>query len=272
MIVVPAWSMPYVLAGGILLGTFFIDRLAVFTIDRAMRQSFPQVAAGARRLGSGVVWIIGALLAVQEIGVSVEIILVVVGLFGIAAILALREPLESYGARYFSTAYSPFKLGDSIQIGPHAGKVVEVNAMCTVLLSPEDRLIAIPNGMLLREVLVNLTPEAWKELTIPISLAANVDVAPVESQILKSLGKIRNRLDRRFPPVLLVRSRSSQSTELVVSVWIRRPEERDALLVEVNQRIHDALERGRVRPLVLAPSPAPPPPTGSAPPGSPGAP
>ena len=53
----------------------------------------------ARRLASVVVWLVGILLAVQEVGVSVAILLVIVVLFGVAAIIALRIPLENYGAK-----------------------------------------------------------------------------------------------------------------------------------------------------------------------------
>lgn len=186
----PSWTTPYVLAAIILGLTWLVAWLVGLAISRVMQESAPQVGAGARRLASVVVWLVGILLAVQEVGVSVAILLVIVVLFGVAAIIALRIPLENYGAKYFSDVYSPFKAGDSIQIGTHAGKVIEINAMTTVLLSPEDRLLAVPNSLILRETLVNTSPAAWKELTIPISLPGNVDIAPVESEILRSLGKL----------------------------------------------------------------------------------
>jgi small conductance mechanosensitive channel len=252
----PAWTTPYVLAAIILGLTWLVAWLVSLAIAGVMRESAPQVGAGARRLASVVVWLVGILLAVQEVGVSVAILLVVVVLFGIAAIVALRIPLENYGAKYFSDVYSPFKVGDSIQLGTHSGKVIEINAMTTVLLSPEDRLLAVPNSLILRETLVNTTPSAWKELTIPISLPGGVDIAPVESEILRSLAKLRLRLDRRFPPVLATKARTTQSTDLVLTVMIRRPEEREALLVEVNKRVHDAIQGSRGKVVSAAP-PAP---------------
>jgi small conductance mechanosensitive channel len=243
----PDWTTPYLFAAIILGVTWLVAWIAGLVIGGLMRQSAPQVAAGARRSGVVLVWLVGVLLAVQEAGVSIEILLVVVGLFGVAAIIALRIPLENYGAKYFSDVYSPFKVGDSIRVGTFSGKVIEINPMTTVLLSEDDRLVALPNSLLLTETLVNASPQAWKELTIPISLPGNVDVAPLESEILKSLAKLRVRLDKRFPPVIATKARSPQSTDLVLTVMIRRPEERDVLLVEVNKRVHDAMQRTRVR-------------------------
>ena len=105
-------------------------------------------------------------------------------LFGIAAILALRQPLENLGAKYFSDVYSPFRVGDSIAVGAFSGKVIEINAMSTVLLAEDDRLVAIPNSTLMREVVVNASPQAWKKLTVPISVPASADLARVENEIL----------------------------------------------------------------------------------------
>lgn len=243
----PDWTTPYLFAAIILVLTWLVAWIASLVIGGVMRQSAPQVAAGARRLGAVVVWLVGILLTVQEVGVSIEILLVVMCLFAIAAIIALRIPLENFGAKYFSDVYSPFKVGDSIQVGAYSGKVIEINAMTTVLLSEDDRLVALPNSLLLKEALVNASPQAWKELTIPISLPGNVDIAPLESEILKSLAKLRLRLDKRFPPVLATKSRTAQSTDLVLTVMIRRPEERDALLLEVNKRVHAAIDGTRSR-------------------------
>jgi small-conductance mechanosensitive channel len=254
----PDWATPYLFAAIILVLTWLVAWVASFLIRGLMRQSPPQAAAGARRLGVVLVWLVGVLLAVQEAGVSIDLLVLVVGLFAIAAIVALRIPLENFGAKYFSDVYSPFKVGDSIQVGPHAGKVIEINAMTTVLLSEDDKLVALPNSMLLRETLINASPQAWKELTIPISLPGNVDVAPIESEILRSLAKLRLRLDKRFPPVLATKARTAQSTDLVLTVMIRRPEEREALLAEVNKRVHAAIQGTRTRAsLTTSATPAP---------------
>jgi small conductance mechanosensitive channel len=244
---IPAWAFPYLLVAVTLALTWLVAWIASFAIGGLMRQSAPQVAAGARRLAAVVVWLVGILAAVQEVGISIEILLVVVVIFGIAAIIALRIPLENFGAKYFSDVYSPFKVGDSIQVGTFSGKVIEINAMSTVLLADDGRLVALPNSLIMKEALVNVTPQAWKELVVPISLPGNADIAPLESEILKSLAKLRLRLDKRFPPVLATKARTPQSTDLVLTVMIRRPEERDALLLEVNKRVQEAMQRTRVR-------------------------
>ena len=70
----------------------------------------------------------------------------------------------------------PARQGDSLRVGAFSGKVIEINAMATVLLTPDDELVSVPNTAFLREPIVNTTPQAWKELTIPITVRASVDL------------------------------------------------------------------------------------------------
>ncbi|MCI4369645.1 MAG: hypothetical protein L3K09_08820, partial [Thermoplasmata archaeon] len=79
----------------------------------------------------------------------------------------------------------------------------------------------------------------------PITLNANIDLPAFEGDLLRSLSKLRLRLDQRFPPVLTTKSRSAQSTDLLLTLMLRRPEERDAITAEVNKRVVEVLERAR---------------------------
>jgi small conductance mechanosensitive channel len=255
MYVLPAFAVPFVYFGVTIGLTALFGYVAGLVIAGLMRQSNSLVRAGTRQLGMGIVWLVGLVIAVQQIGVGVDIVYLVVALLGITGIVALRQPLENIAARYMSDVYSPFKIGDTIRVGAQAGRVLEINSMCTVILTEDDRLVGLPNSVFLREAVENLTPQAWKELVIPISVAASVDLPTFENDILKALAKIRIRLDQRYPPVFSTKSRSLQATDLVLTVMVGKPEDRDPVLTEVNTRVTDVLQRSRGG--VARPSPAP---------------
>jgi len=242
---IPSMLWPYVLAAITILGTWLLAILVGWILGRLMRHYPPQVAGTARRFGGAVTWILGISLAVQDLGISPDVLLLLIALVGVAAIVALREPLGNVGAKFFTDIYTAFKVGDSIRVAGTSGKVLEINAITTVLLSESNELISVPNSTLIREVVVNTSPQAWKEVTVPISLNANVDLPAFESDLLKSLNKLRFRLDQRFPPVVATRSRTPLSTDLTVTLMLRRPEEREAITAEVNKRVLDVLQHAR---------------------------
>ncbi len=237
--------LPEIYVGAILLGTWIFSYVVSLVLRGLMRQSNPQVTAAAQRLAVVIVWLVGIVFAIQQLGVGVNALLLVLALLGVAAIVALRQPLENFGAKYFADLYTPFKIGDTIRVGDQAGKVIEVNAMSTILLSEDDHLIALPNSQFLKTSVVNLTPQAWKELLIPITLSGSVDLATFESEMMRSLSRLRLRLDRRYPPVFTLKSRTAQSTDMVLTVMIQRPEDRDSVLAEVNSRLSEAIEKTR---------------------------
>jgi small-conductance mechanosensitive channel len=234
--------VPLLLVALTLAITWLVARLVRLILVRLMPESLPPVRAGASRLASVIVWLVGGIIAVQQLGVSADILLLIVGLFGAAAVVGLREPLANFGAKYFSDIYTPIKVGDLVRLREHSGKVVEINPMSTVLLTEDDQLVSIPNAFFMREVVVNASPQAWKKLVLPVSIPSDADLPAFESALLKSLGKLRLRFDRRFPPVLTTRARNSQSVDLSLTLMIRLPEERDAILVEVNKRIAEAMQ------------------------------
>lgn len=225
-----------------LLATWLVAWLLGLATHRSLMRSSPLIAAQGRRLVWIFVWVIGVLLALAEIGVNTEILLVAVGLCGVAFLLATRQPLENFAARYFSDVYLPFKLGDTIEAAGHSGKVIEINAMTTLLLTNSDTLVSLPNVILMREAVVNTTPQAWRELTIPIVLGGTANLAEFERALLQSLNKLRLRLDDRFPPILTTRVRSPQSTELTLTLMIRDPGDREAIVADVNQRVDEVLK------------------------------
>jgi small conductance mechanosensitive channel len=241
--------------GTIVAITALVALLASWAIGRAMVRSSPQVVTGARRVGIAVVALAGTVLLVQQVGVSPDILLLIAGLFGAAALVASRVPLENLGGKYFADVYIPFKVGDRVEIAGESGQVIEINAMCTVLLTDEHQIASIPNSRFMRDILINTTPQAWKEVLVPVTVGPGVDLPALESEILKSLSKIRLRLDPRFPPVLSTRARDGTSSDLVLRVMIRRPEDREAILAEVNHRLSAAMEKVQADRRVRGPAP-----------------
>src|SRR5579863_749560 len=139
--------LPYIYFAVILLVTWAAGRLAGYLLRRGIGRTMPQVAAAAGRVGTVIVWVIGGVLALTELGVNPDVLLLVVLVLGIAAVVMVREPLQNIGARYFTDIYTPFKLGDVVRVGGQEGKVIEINPITTLLLTESDTLVSVPNAM-----------------------------------------------------------------------------------------------------------------------------
>lgn len=198
------------------------------------------VAVQVRRIAWLFTWLVGALIALEQT-VRVDILTVLVGLFGAAIILANTYTLQNLGSKFFHEVYVPFKVGDSIRIREFTGRVIEINPITTVLISETEELISVPNALFLREVVLNITPKAWKEVLVPIVVGNDIDLAEFESDVMKACNKMKVHLDSRFPPVLLIKNRGDKNTELLLTLMVRRPENKENIVSEINTKITEII-------------------------------
>jgi small conductance mechanosensitive channel len=245
-------SLPPILSAAIasiiiLIATWLVARFAATFLGRVLRFGPPLVAAHVRRLTVTFIWLIGILFALEQIGLRIEILLLLIGLIGVVLAIANRETLENVASKYFSDFYIPFKVGDSITIRGYSGKVIEINPISTVLITENEDLISVPNSLFIREVVVNSTPKAWKEIVIPIVIGNDIPLAGFESEILKSCNKIRHHLDERFPPIMTVKTRGERETELTLTLMVKEPETKDMIVSTIHSKVAEIQDQMKKR-------------------------
>jgi len=222
-----------------LLITALLSRILSLLIGDLFREWTPSLRTSLQRLASVAVWTVGLIFAIGLLGLKTDLLLLLVGLMGVAVILALREVLENVGAKYFSDLYVPFKVGDIIRVGGQSGKVIEINPVTTVLLTKEEHLISIPNSVFMREKVINLTPHVWKEILIPVTISSSLSLPEFESEVLKACGRFRRYLDERFPPLLTVKGREEKYVNLILTLMVRDPSKKEEIVRELNRKISE---------------------------------
>jgi len=227
--------------------TWFVSKLMTIFFGRLLRRSTPLVAAHAKRLVSILVWLIGILFALEQIGMKIDLLLLLIALGGVALIVATKDALQNLASRYFSDVYVPFKVGDAIKVGAYSGKVIEINPMSTILMSETEELFSVPNSFFLREIMTNTTPQAWKEVIIPISISSEIDLSYFENDLLKRLNKLRIHFDERLPPILTVKNRDERNSEIQLTLMIKDPSKKDIVITDVNSKILETIEKARQR-------------------------
>ncbi len=227
----------------ILLVTFFLAKFSGAALRRALKPTPPLVADQIIRGVVVFIWVVGLLLAVNQLGLNLDILLVLLILAGIAVVVASRDLLSNVAARYLLGVYIPIKAGDFIEISGISGKVVEVNHVATILIKDDDSVAIVPNSHFVKEISINKTSIASLRLTIPVSIPARIDLAKAETELLKLTYKYRHHFDTRFPPVFTVRNRGETSLNGELDLILAKPELRETLSMELASKIKEVLER-----------------------------
>jgi len=113
------------------------------------------------------------------IGIQTTSFIAVLGAAGLAIGLALQGTLANFAGGVMILIFKPYQVGDLIQAQGHLGVVKEIHIFVTILLSPENKTIIIPNGAISNGDITNFVTEGKirVDMTFGISYESNIKKA-----------------------------------------------------------------------------------------------
>ncbi len=127
------------------------------------------------------------------LGVQTTSLVALLGAAGLAVGLALQGSLSNFAGGALILFFKPFGIGDRIQALGHDGVVEEIQIFNTILRTPDNKKIIVPNGELSNSSMVNVTgnKNVGVELTFGIGYGDDIDKAKsIISSIIESHPKV----------------------------------------------------------------------------------
>jgi small conductance mechanosensitive channel len=84
--------------------------------------------------------------ALNQLGIQTNSFIALIGAAGLAVGLALQGSLANFAAGVMIILFSPFQLGDFVEAGGAAGTVEEIQIFSTIIRSPDNKKIIVPNA------------------------------------------------------------------------------------------------------------------------------
>lgn len=84
--------------------------------------------------------------ALDRLGVDTTSLIALMGAAGLAVGLALQGSLQNFAAGVMLIIFRPFKAGDYVDAGGTSGTVETIKIFNTVLKTPDNREVIVPNG------------------------------------------------------------------------------------------------------------------------------
>ncbi len=115
----------------------------------------------------------------EMVGIKTTSFIAIIGAAGLAVGLALQGTLANFAGGVMILLFKPFKVGDLIESQGHLGRVKEVHIFVTILLTPENKTVILPNSAVSGSDIVNYTTEGVirVDLTFGISYDSNIKEA-----------------------------------------------------------------------------------------------
>ncbi len=152
------------------------------------------------------------------LGVEMTSFIAILGALGFAIGMALSGTLQNFAGGVMLLLFKPFKTGDYIEAQGYAGTVNEIQLFNTILKTPDNRTIIIPNGGLSTNSMVNYSTEPRRRVDFVFGIAYgdNVDKA---RKVLEKLVNEDSRILKDPEPFIVVSELADSSVNLVVRVW-----------------------------------------------------
>ena len=206
------------------------------------------IAHQTQRIVMWLTWIVGILIGLSELGLELTVLLVAVGIGGIIIAIASRQILSNLVSYEVIKSYTPFKIGDWIQLGKHFGRVTDITWMDTVLMTLDNEVVLIANSKIVESVVVNKTTPGGTRISVNIVVDKTLDVAEVEKALLSIGDELKEELIPGSDPEVRMVDLNTQSVKLALLLRINNPAKTKLISSEVRKRAKEKLDRIQQKP------------------------
>ena len=203
----------------ILLAGFIVIRITGKIVNKLLSKIKLEKAAHGmiRSLIKTVLYLLLALMAASSLGVDVTGVLALASVATLAVSLALQDLLSNLVGGFTLLYTHPFSSGDYVEIAGQSGTVEEIGMTYTKLVTPDNKLIQIPNSSVVSSEIVNYTCTGKRRISIDISASYDTPM----DQVLEALKKAADVEGVLEDPAVFVAvtGYGEHAIEYVVRAW-----------------------------------------------------
>lgn len=190
----------------------FIDKLMVLRgIDEALRGFLHAVL-------STVFMVVVILVAVEQLGLDTTSLLALLGAAGLAVALALKDSLSNFAAGVMLIAFKPFTVGAYVEAGGTAGIVEKITIFNTILRSPDNKVITVPNSQIYSNSITNYSARDTRRVDLVFGISYDDDMRKAR-QLIQQVLDADERVLKDPAPVIAVHELAESSVNFVVRPW-----------------------------------------------------
>ena len=212
------------------------------------RNTEPTIASFVTSFVSISLTVLLVVISVSTLGVDTTSLAALLAAGGLAIGMALSGTVQNFAGGLMLLAFKPFKADDLIEAQGVLGKVVEVNITATKILTPDNRVVILPNGALSNGTINNYNGRPLRRVEWLVSVSYGVDATACKkairtildsdqrvlqadtdmNQLYKDLNisafqlsTVNYRMDAIPEPFVALKSLNENDITFVVRVWVK---------------------------------------------------
>ncbi len=169
---------------------------------------------------SAVLTVFVVIAALDRLGVNTTSFAAILAAAGLAIGLSLQGSLQNFASGVMLLIFRPFKSGDYVEAGGTSGSVKSISIFTTTILTPDNKLILVPNGNIYGGNIVNYSAKDTRRVDMVFGIGYNDDLRKAK-KLLEDMVSEDERILSDPAPQVAVSELGDSSVNFVVRPWVK---------------------------------------------------
>lgn len=217
-----------------------VVRLVKHIMDK--RAINPSVKSFVSSLIDVVVMILLIIMIISVLGIDTSSFIAIFASAGVAIGMALSGTLQNFAGGVMILLFRPFKVGDYIEAQGVAGTVKEIQIFNTVVTTPDNKVILLPNGPVSTGIINNYSREPLRRVDFTFSISYGDDFDKAKQVLLRLVSEDKRVLSQPAAPFVELGSMSASSIDITVRLWCKQEDYWD-IKFDLNKKVYETFPK-----------------------------
>lgn len=154
------------------------------------------------------------------LGFETTTLIAMLGAMAFAVGMALQGSLANFAGGVLILVFKPFKVGDYIEAQGHKGTVLEVEIFQTILKTPDNKKVVIPNGDLSNGSIINYSAMDTRRVDLVFGIGYEDNIKRAKDLLLE-LVKSDARILSEPEPQIVVGNLGDSAVDIYCRAWVK---------------------------------------------------
>lgn len=154
------------------------------------------------------------------VGIQTSSFVAIIGAAGLAVGLALQGSLSNFAGGVLILLLKPFKVGDYIESSSHSGTVEEIQVFYTILMTPDNKKVIIPNGDLSNSSVINYSAKPTRRVDFEFGVSYEDDIYKVK-EVLNKIADEHPLVFKDPAPQVALSKHGDSAVNFILRVWAK---------------------------------------------------
>lgn len=178
------------------------------------------------------------IMIISVLGVDTSSFIAIFASAGVAVGMALSGTLQNFAGGVIILLFRPFKVGDFIEAQGVSGSVKEIQIFNTLVTTPDNKVILLPNGPVSTSIINNYSREPLRRLDLSYSITYGDDYEKAKKVLLELIAADSRILNSPAEPFVELGALSASSIDITVRLWCKQ-EDYWGIKFDLNKKVYD---------------------------------